>query len=56
MLKYQLISLGNEGKFIWLDPDLKDTSKLKEMLMPYTSEEMEAYEISPLVLLLQKLY
>jgi len=47
------MSLGNEGRFIWLNPDLKDTTELKEMFMPYTPIEMEAYEISPLILQLQ---
>lgn len=43
------VILGREGKYKWLDPDLKDASELKDMLIPYPSEEMEAYEISMFV-------
>ena len=43
------VILNKEARFKWLDPDLKDTSELKEMLIPYPSEEMEAYEISTFV-------
>jgi len=32
-----------------LDLDLKGTSELKEILLPYPSKEMEAYEISTFV-------
>jgi len=43
------VILGGEGRYKWLDPDLKDTSELKELLIPYPSEELEAYEISTFV-------
>ena len=38
------VILNKEARFKWLDPDLKDNSECKEMLIPYPSEEMEAYE------------
>jgi len=41
--------LNKEGRFKWLDPDLKDTVILKDMPLPYLSEEMEAYKISTFV-------
>jgi len=44
---YTILKVGARSKC--LDPDLKDTSVLKEMLLPYQSEEVEAYEISTLV-------
>ena len=44
-----VIFTSKEARYKWLDPDLKDTSELKEMLLPYQSEEMEAYEISAFV-------
>jgi len=43
------VILDKQARFKWLDPDLKDTSQLKEMLVPYPSEQMEAYEISTTV-------
>ncbi len=43
------VILNKQGRYKWLDPDLKDTSELKDMLLPYPSEEMEAYEISTFV-------
>jgi putative SOS response-associated peptidase YedK len=43
------VILNKQGRYKWLDSDLKDTSELKEMLIPYPSEEMEAYEISTFV-------
>ena len=33
----------------WLDPDVKDPGVLSNILVPYPSGEMEAYEVSPLV-------
>lgn len=33
----------------WLDPEFKDTSKLSPLLVPYSSELMQAYEISTVV-------
>jgi len=43
------VILNTEDSFKWLDPELRDSSELKEMLVPYPSEEMEAYEISTFV-------
>jgi len=43
------VILDREGKYKWLDPDPKYTLVLKDMLVPYTSEEMEAYVISTYV-------
>lgn len=34
---------------VWLDPDLDDTSVLSELLVPYPSELMTAYEVSRIV-------
>ena len=53
---YIVIFTSKEARDKWLDPDLKDTLELKDMLIPYPSNEMEAYEISPLILQLQKSY
>ncbi len=33
----------------WLDPHLKDTDTLTELLKPFPSELTEAYEVSPIV-------
>ncbi|MBI4369197.1 MAG: SOS response-associated peptidase family protein [Elusimicrobia bacterium] len=33
----------------WLDPDLRDVSKLLPLLAPYSSKEMDAYEVSTIV-------
>jgi putative SOS response-associated peptidase YedK len=30
---------------LWLDPDVQDTSRLKPLLVPYTSEAMAAYPV-----------
>jgi putative SOS response-associated peptidase YedK len=43
------VILGGEGRYKWLDPDLKDSAVLKDLLVPYPPEEMEAYEISTFV-------
>lgn len=44
------VILGREGKYTWLDPDLKDNAlQLKEMFVPYPSDEMQVYEISTFV-------
>jgi len=44
------VILGREGKYTWLEPDLKDnTLQLKEMFVPYPSDEMQVYEISTFV-------
>jgi putative SOS response-associated peptidase YedK len=31
---------------LWLDPDMQDGKKLEPLLVPYTSEGMEAYPVS----------
>jgi len=36
------VILNKQGRFKWLDPDLKDTVILKDMLEPYSSKEIEA--------------
>lgn len=34
---------------LWLDPDVKDSAILSNILAPYPAEEMQAYEVSSLV-------
>lgn len=34
---------------LWLDPEHQDLDELTSLLAPYPSEQMEAYEVSPLV-------
>lgn len=34
---------------LWLDPDVKDSAILSDILAPYPAEHMQAYEVSPLV-------
>ena len=34
---------------MWLDSEITDTDLLTSLLVPYPSEEMEAYEVSTLV-------
>lgn len=43
------VILHEKAEDTWLDSDFKDTSKLSELLVPYPMEEMETYEVSPLV-------
>lgn len=43
------VILNRKDSFKWLDPELKDSAELKDMLVPYPSDEMEAYEISTFV-------
>ena len=39
-----------EGAYdIWLDPENEDLSELKEVLVPYPSDEMRAHKVAPLV-------
>ena len=40
------VILNKEARYKWLDTDLKDVSDLKQLLLPYPSEEMGAYKIS----------
>ncbi|MGE5444856.1 MAG: SOS response-associated peptidase [Ignavibacteriales bacterium] len=41
--------LREEDESRWLDPHLKDTDKLSELLKPFPSHLMEAYEVSTIV-------
>ncbi|MBI2069471.1 MAG: SOS response-associated peptidase [Elusimicrobia bacterium] len=43
------VILRQKDEEMWLDPDLKDTSKLLPLLAPYSSKEMGAYEVSTIV-------
>ncbi|HSG31292.1 MAG TPA: SOS response-associated peptidase [Thermodesulfobacteriota bacterium] len=43
------VILSGEGRYKWLDPDIKDAAELKQLLVPYPSEEMEAWPISTIV-------
>lgn len=40
------VILHEKDEAIWLDPELHDVDKLKELLKPYPSGEMEMYEVS----------
>jgi putative SOS response-associated peptidase YedK len=33
----------------WLDPDFKDTDRLKKLLLPYPASKMEAFKVSSYV-------
>ncbi|SFJ93043.1 SOS response-associated peptidase [Thermoflavimicrobium dichotomicum] len=39
-----ILTLGNEN--IWLDPDITDSEFLKSLLVPFDSNQMEAYPVS----------
>ena len=43
------VILPRESEVQWLDPANSDTAELRELLVPYPTEEMEAYEVSRLV-------
>lgn len=43
------VILHEKDEAVWLDPELHDADKLKELLKPYPSEEMEMYEVSTFV-------
>lgn len=43
------VILQREKENLWIASEFKDTNKLAELLKPFPSEEMEAYEVSPLV-------
>ena len=43
------VILPQEAEARWLDPDEQNTAALSEMLLPYDSERMQAYEVSTLV-------
>ena len=43
------VILHEKDEDVWLDPELQDVDKLKELLKPYPSEEMKMYEVSTIV-------
>ena len=43
------VILPRESEASWLDPEEQDTAMLSELLLPYDSDRMEAYEGSKLV-------
>jgi putative SOS response-associated peptidase YedK len=43
------VILPRDAEAAWLDPVFEDTGALLELLVPYPSEEMTAYEVSKLV-------
>ena len=43
------VILPRESEASWLDPEEQDTAMLSELLLPYDSDRMEAYEVSTLV-------
>ena len=43
------VILDPDVESVWLDPDVDDTAALSELLVPYPSELMTAYEVSRIV-------
>ncbi len=43
------VILPREAETVWLDPGNADSAVLRELLVPYAAEGMEAYEVSALV-------
>ena len=43
------VILDGDVESVWLDPDIDDTVALSELLVPYPSELMTAYEVSRIV-------
>ena len=43
------VILEPDTESVWLDPDLDDTAVLSELLVPYPSDLMTAYEVSRIV-------
>lgn len=43
------VILSRKSEQVWLDPNNKDSQVLKQLLVQYPSDEMQAYEISRLV-------
>lgn len=43
------VILPRESEALWLDHDEQDVATLSELLLPYDSDQMEAYEVSTLV-------
>ncbi|KPV53102.1 hypothetical protein SE17_11560 [Kouleothrix aurantiaca] len=43
------VILKRQDEEIWVDPAVKDRERLEALLVPYSSDEMEAYPVSPRV-------
>ena len=43
------VILSQDAEPMWLDPDVQDTDALSELLKPYPSDLMKAYEVSSVV-------
>ncbi len=43
------VILSREAESLWLDAGAQDTDTLTRLLVPFPAEEMDAYEVSPLV-------
>ena len=43
------VILSQDTESVWLDPDVRDTDALSELLTPYPSDLMSAYEVSSVV-------
>ena len=43
------VILTSEGEALWLDLNHSDPSELRELLLPYPADQMDAYEVSTLV-------
>lgn len=43
------VILARRAEEIWLDPSVTDPSRLSALLLPYPSEELRAYRVSPRV-------
>lgn len=43
------VILEQDKESIWLDTELQDLKKLKELLVPYPAEQMAAYQVSDFV-------
>ncbi|GAV24872.1 DUF159 family protein [Carboxydothermus islandicus] len=43
------VILNNKAISVWLDLGIKDIALLKNLLVPYPEEEMDIYEVAPLV-------
>ena len=43
------VIVPRESEAVWLDPGYNDTGELTRLLVPYPSEQMNAYEVSSLI-------
>lgn len=43
------VILRREAEAVWLDRTIQDTSYLQDLLVPYPSEAMDVYDVSPVV-------